>query len=199
LSTQVGQARHVCGVVAATRKLKGLTYFDLEGKVGGEVLSLAVDLDTFESLVRKRASGLRVCADGTIEKERTQFVVRVEDMRHLRSAVQPTDPPPGLFGNEVVNLKDLPDFVKPREKKFVEPKYTSEAMRAGVMGMVVLECVVRVDGRPEPCRVLQSLDALYGLDDQALKAVKTWTFYPAQKGGAPVPIVVQLEVNFRLH
>jgi TonB family protein len=33
-------------------------------------------------------------------------------------------------------------------------------------------------------------------DDDALAAVKNWTFKPATKDGRPVPVVVTVEVNY---
>jgi TonB family protein len=90
-------------------------------------------------------------------------------------------------------------IINPRELKFSEPKYTSDAMRAKIQGMVVLEAVVLPNGTVGDVRILQSLDAQYGLDQEAIKAVKGWLFHPATKQGVPVPIIVTLEVMFRLH
>jgi len=90
-------------------------------------------------------------------------------------------------------------IVNPRELKFSEPKYTSDAMRAKIQGMVILEAVVLPNGTVGDVRVLQSLDSQYGLDQEAIKAVKGWLFHPATRQGVPVPIIVTLEVMFRLH
>jgi TonB family protein len=37
-----------------------------------------------------------------------------------------------------------------------------------------------------------------GLDEKAIEAVKQWRFAPARKDGKPVPVAVDVEVNFRL-
>jgi TonB family protein len=37
-----------------------------------------------------------------------------------------------------------------------------------------------------------------GLDENAVKTVKTWKFKAAQRNGAPVPVKVMVEVSFRL-
>jgi TonB family protein len=38
-----------------------------------------------------------------------------------------------------------------------------------------------------------------GLDEKALEAVRKYKFKPAMKGGAPVPVMMSIEVNFRLY
>jgi len=90
-------------------------------------------------------------------------------------------------------------IVNPTELKFSEPKYTSDAMRAKIQGMVTLEAVVLPNGTVGDVRVVTSLDSQYGLDQEAIKAVKGWLFHPATKQGQAVPIIVTLEVMFRLH
>jgi protein TonB len=45
-------------------------------------------------------------------------------------------------------------------------------------------------------RVEKGLEAT--LDDNAVAAVRTWRFKPAEKDGKPVAVSVQIEVNFRL-
>src|SRR5215471_381678 len=70
-------------------------------------------------------------------------------------------------GNGVIN---------PRVLKEVRPNYTSDAMRAKVQGVVVLECVVRPDGSVGDISVTRSLDSTFGLDQEAIKAAKGWRF-----------------------
>jgi TonB family protein len=86
----------------------------------------------------------------------------------------------------------------PRLIKEVKPNYTGDAMRARVQGVVQLECVVEVDGSVGPVRVVQSLDTVYGLDNEAIRAVKRWRFAPGTKDGTPVRVAVTVELSFRL-
>ena len=90
-----------------------------------------------------------------------------------------------------------PEVTLPREKRFVEPSYTSGALKRQVSGLVYVEAVVMPDGTVGRARIVHSLDQ--ELDIQALNAVRRWTFVPAQRGGQPVAFVVQLEVQFRVH
>jgi TonB family protein len=80
--------------------------------------------------------------------------------------------------------------------KEVKPQYTAEAMKAGVQGVVTLECVVQPDGTVGGVRVTKALNP--GLDQEAIKAVKQWRFKPGRKDGKPVPVRVTLEMTFAL-
>jgi protein TonB len=83
----------------------------------------------------------------------------------------------------------------------VEPKYTSDALRAKIDGTVTVEAIVNADGTVARARVIKSLDKLYGLDEQALMAVSDWTFEPdsGKCQGLPAPTLVTLVLNFRIH
>ncbi len=80
----------------------------------------------------------------------------------------------------------------------VKPQYTADAMRATVQGSVWLECVVLTDGTVGDLRVIRSLDARFGLDHEAMAAAKKWRFKPGLLNGSPVPVVVTIELSFRL-
>ncbi len=80
----------------------------------------------------------------------------------------------------------------------VKPQYTPEAMRAKIQGTVELEAVIGTDGRVADVRVIRSLDKVFGLDEQARKAVSATPFIPCKKQGQPVPCVVVFELQFTL-
>jgi periplasmic protein TonB len=80
----------------------------------------------------------------------------------------------------------------------VRPAYTSDAMRARVQGAVFVECIVRPDGSVGDARVLRSLDSMFGLDLEAIKAARQWRFRPGTRLGEPVPVVVTIELDFTL-
>jgi protein TonB len=82
----------------------------------------------------------------------------------------------------------------------VEPKYTSEAMRNKIQGVVELDAVVLPNGTVGDVQIVRSLDRQFGLDQEAIKAARQWLFRPARlSNGEPVPIVVRLILEFRLH
>ena len=78
----------------------------------------------------------------------------------------------------------------------VKPDYTEDGRRRSIEGDVVMEIVVRRDGSVGDVRVLQGLGA--GLDQRAVDAVRQWRFNPARRLGAPVDVVVEVAVEFKL-
>lgn len=76
-----------------------------------------------------------------------------------------------------------------------DPSYSEAASRAGYQGTVVLWLVVESNGMPDRIRVQRSIGM--GLDEAAIAAVKTWRFQPAMRNGQPVPVQINVEVNFR--
>jgi len=86
----------------------------------------------------------------------------------------------------------------PRVINEVKAQYTGAAMRARIQGVAVLECVVEADGRVGPVRIVRSLDAVHGLDEEAIRTVRKWRFVPAMKDGVPVRVVVKVEISFAI-
>jgi len=80
----------------------------------------------------------------------------------------------------------------------VQPQYTPEAMAQRVEGVVGLSVVVLSDGNVGDVTVTESLDKVLGLDQQAVKAMKQWTFKPGLKDGRPVAVSVDVRMKFTL-
>jgi protein TonB len=87
---------------------------------------------------------------------------------------------------------------QPRLLRDAKPHYTADAMRAKVQGTVVVVCVVRADGTIADVRVARSLDSTFGLDEQAVAAVKQWRFAPGTLRGEPVAVQITVELTFTL-
>src|SRR5712692_4732732 len=78
-----------------------------------------------------------------------------------------------------------------------DPKYSEEARKAKYQGTVVLQAVITPDGRATEIQVVKGPGL--GLEEKAVEAVKQWRFKPANgPGGKPVPVIVPIEVTFRL-
>jgi TonB family protein len=78
----------------------------------------------------------------------------------------------------------------------VRANYTDDARRRAIEGDVALEIVIKRDGSVGQVRVLQSLGG--GLEQKAIEAVRQWRFAPATRHGAPVDVVVEVSVGFKL-
>src|SRR5712692_10617520 len=86
----------------------------------------------------------------------------------------------------------------PRLIREVKPQYTSDAMRAKVQGIVLLECVIKPDGTVGDVQVVRSLDPTFGLDQEAVNAARQWRFAPGTRLGEPVPVLITIELTFTL-
>ena len=80
----------------------------------------------------------------------------------------------------------------------VLPNYTAEATERGIQGTVLLWAVVLPNGSVGEAIVRVSLDAQFGLDQEAVKAVRQWRLAPGLLEGEPVAVLTLLEVSFGL-
>jgi len=79
-----------------------------------------------------------------------------------------------------------------------EAEFSDEARRAKYQGVVLISLIVDAQGNPQNPRVVRPLGM--GLDEKALEAVRKYKFKPAMKDGhVPVPVMITVEVNFRLY
>jgi protein TonB len=86
----------------------------------------------------------------------------------------------------------------PRPFREVKPAYTSGALAAKIQGSVTLEVEVLANGTVGNVKVLRSLDRVYGLDLEAIKAARQWLFIPGTHAGKPVDVIVQIILDFNL-
>lgn len=89
-------------------------------------------------------------------------------------------------------------MIPPVKTADAKPVYTPQAMRAHLYGDVVLMFDVLVDGTTSNFTIVKSLDATFGLDQQAIEAVKQWRFKPATRNGVPIRARATASVNFML-
>jgi len=97
----------------------------------------------------------------------------------------------------------------------VEPEFTAAAKKAKAAGMVLVGLIVDEQGLPQNVHVLRGFGigpdgkplpklkkaaraAADGMNQKALDAVKQYKFKPATQDGKPVPVQVNLEVNFQI-
>lgn len=90
------------------------------------------------------------------------------------------------------------DVTAPTVLTEVKPTYTPEAMERKIQGTMLLGVVILGSGDVGDVHVTRSLDAEYGLDREAVSAMKRWKFRPAMKNGKPVAVEVAVEMTFTL-
>jgi TonB family protein len=78
-----------------------------------------------------------------------------------------------------------------------DPEYSDKARKKKCRGTVILETVVGTDGNPHDIRVTQPLGC--GLSDQAIRALQKWKFQPGTRDGQPVPVLLKIEMDFRIY
>jgi len=106
---------------------------------------------------------------------------------------------PGEGGNAGGGLYKIGGGVSaPVALNSVEAEFSDEARRAKYQGVCLISLIVDVHGDPINPRVVRTLGM--GLDEKALEAVRKYKFKPAMKDGkTPVPVMITVEVNFRLY
>lgn len=117
------------------------------------------------------------------------------------------DAPP-VGKTETPYKKGMAGLSMPRLVHSVFPEFTNEARANKVGGLCVLSMIVDAIGRPEHIRIVHSftdggLKTNRPLDDglqfNAVKTVSQYRFDPARLHGTPVPVVINVEVNFQIY
>ena len=78
-----------------------------------------------------------------------------------------------------------------------DPEYTEKARRAKYQGICVVALIVDEQGNPQRVQVVRHLGM--GLDKKAVEAVRQYRFKPAMLRGKPVPVEVNIEVDFKIY
>ncbi len=77
------------------------------------------------------------------------------------------------------------------------PSYTDAAIKAKVQGVIILQAIIRRNGRVDNFKVLRGLG--YGLEEKAIQEIATnWRFRPGTLNGKPVDVLATIEVQFNL-
>jgi TonB family protein len=106
---------------------------------------------------------------------------------------------PGYGGNVGGGLEQIGGRVAaPVLIHSVEAEFSDEARRAKYQGVCLVSLIVDSQGNPQNIHVVRALGM--GLDEKAIEAIKQYKFRPAMKDGkTPVPVMITIEVDFRLY
>ncbi|HYE26422.1 MAG TPA: energy transducer TonB [Clostridia bacterium] len=88
------------------------------------------------------------------------------------------------------------EITPPRLLEVASPEYTDEAKKKRIEGDVIVSIIVDEKGRVASAKVKKGLG--YGLDENAIAAVKEWTYKPAERDGKPVAVKMDVTTNFYL-
>jgi periplasmic protein TonB len=78
-----------------------------------------------------------------------------------------------------------------------QAEFSDQARMAKYQGQCVVEVIVDAKGMTQNPRVVQAIGM--GLDEKALEAVKQYRFKPAMLDGRPVPVMVDVVVDFHIY
>jgi TonB family protein len=137
---------------------------------------------------------LRVSAQGKKEFRQSINVVAGQESRIDASLADIEKPPANPDVHGVYRLGGEVSY--PVAIYHPEPPYSEEARKKKHQGTVGLQIVIGADGSVTDAVVVKPLG--YGLDENAVKTVRTWKFKPAMRQGVPVPVRVFVEVTFKL-
>lgn len=115
---------------------------------------------------------------------------------HGQTAPVPSSPGPNSWPPPGVHTLSEPGITTPSLIHEVKPAYTVAAMRSRVQGTVTIMAVVQADGSVGAIRIVRALHP--ELDAQAVQAAQQWRFTPATLNGAPVPVIVAIDLSFKL-
>jgi TonB family protein len=120
--------------------------------------------------------------------------------RWLRHEIHPNfrimSAPVGVFQLERANAAQQ-GVTPPRLLHVINPSFTDEARRRKFQGMVILGLIVDASGEPRDVYIVHPVGM--GLDEMAVAAARHYDFTPAARNGEPVPVMINIEVNFRIY
>jgi protein TonB len=110
--------------------------------------------------------------------------------QELGSIPAPAEPPP-----PTTPVLIRGDVKPPRKIVHVAPVYPAIARGARREGTVILRAIIDAEGNVVDLSVVESVPLL---DEAALEAVSQWKYEPTLLNGQAVPVVMTVQVDFRL-
>jgi len=193
----LGRTATVCGrvvrIACSPDDSRAFFTLDAPNPKGVHVLITAFDRPALAPRVG-RLFLQQVCATGRITRERAGVSVWSTPGQLL--AQEPRTQIPRGFEEAYTTCDE--GVTVPSVVHKVSPMHTADAMRRKIHGTVLLDAVVLTTGRVGDVVVAVSLDKEFGLDDEAVRALKNWRFKPGTKEGRPVPVIVSVEMTMNI-
>ena len=105
--------------------------------------------------------------------------------------------PKSTQSTDVTQQKEETVLAVPAYGKNAQPEYPAIARRRGLEGTVLLEILVKEDGRADSIQV-QTSSSHQILDEAAVTAVARWHFVPGSINGRPIAMKIHVPVTFHL-
>jgi TonB family protein len=195
------QPKHTAA--AMLQKLKGTVQIDVVIDANGRVsrARIARSLDSIYGLDDSALDAVKrwTFAPGVIGGEAVPVLARIgltlalpEPLRLSVATDVPAD-----FAQHAVAL-DTVGLEAPTVSERVDAKYTANAMMERIQGTVDVDVVIGMDGSVLRARVAKSIDARWGLDDNAIFAARQLKFTPGALNGRPVTVLGRVSIEFSL-
>jgi TonB family protein len=184
--------KNLVAVFSATLTTEGtLSELNLAG--GSE------ELEPFATDVLPRCRFSAVIENGNPVQVPVLAVLRNDDIQLFRDDSFPSAPTEPIA--EQIARGELFDpkagQMKPPKATYApDPQYSEPARILKFGGVGVLGLIIDRDGKVRDIWVSRKLGL--GLDQKAIQTVRSWRFEPALKDGSPVPVIVNVEVAFRV-
>jgi periplasmic protein TonB len=107
---------------------------------------------------------------------------------------EPSPPPPAAKPPGPVRISN--GVREPKKLVDSRPVYPAIAQAVRIEGTVILEAVIDERGVVDRLRVVKSIPLL---DAAAIEAVRQWRYAPTLLSGVPVPILLTITIDFKLH
>ena len=102
-------------------------------------------------------------------------------------------PPPPAVKIPAVEFTDA--MTPPTVISGPDPEYTEDAIDRGVQGLMVVKCVVAVEGRVHNCKVIKGLPFM---DSPVLESLAQRRYKPAMLAGKPVEVYYTFNIRLKL-
>jgi TonB family protein len=90
-----------------------------------------------------------------------------------------------------------PDWIKKPDFNRVQAVMPPAALRKGLSGRAIIECVITRQGLLEACRIVSEEPEGEGFGEAALLLAPSFLLKPGMKGGKPVQSSVRIPINFK--
>jgi protein TonB len=100
----------------------------------------------------------------------------------------------GQLGSEVLPFGE--GMTRPERLEGRDPQYTREALEANIAGVMLVKCVITLQGRLENCRIVKPLPHM---ERAVLDALSTWRYKPILYQGRPVSVDYVIPIRLVPH